>query len=61
MILIGITYLLFAALAAYILAQLLKINLSGIAVPLLTYPDCNMCNCKQGDPVTGNPDEDGGD
>ena len=60
-LLLGATYLLFAALCIYILIQLLKINLSGIAVPLLTYPDCNMCDCDQGDPVDENPDEDGGD
>ena len=60
-LLLGATYLLFAALCVYILLQLMKINLSGIAVPILTYPDCNMCDCKQGDPVDENPDEDGGD
>ena len=61
MLLLGATYLLFAALCVYILVQLFKINLSGIAVPLLTYPDCNMCECNQGDPVDENPDEDRGD
>jgi hypothetical protein len=60
-LLLGATYLLFAALCVYILLQLMKINLSGIAVPILTYPDCNMCDCKQGDAVSENPDEDNGD
>ena len=61
MLLLGATYLLFAGVCVYIFAQLMRINLSGIAVPLLTYPDCNMCECNQGDPVDENPDEDGGD
>ena len=56
----GITYLLAVALCLYIFIQLWKINLSGISVPLLTYPDCNMCSCEQGHPVDENPDEDNG-
>jgi len=56
----GLTYLLAVALCIYILVQLWKINLGGISVPLLTYPDCNMCSCEQGNPVDENPDEDNG-
>ena len=60
-VLLGFTYLLVTAMYVYILAQIMKIKLTGIQVPLLTYPDCNMCDCEQGGPVDENPDEDNGD
>ena len=56
----GLTYLLVMAVCIYILVQLWKINLGGISVPILTYPDCSMCSCEQGRPVNENPDEDNG-
>jgi hypothetical protein len=35
-------------------------NLVGIQVPILTYPDCSMCSCNQGQGIDENPDEDNG-
>ena len=56
----GFVYLLVVALLVYILIQLWKMNLAGIQVPILTYPDCSMCACNQGQGVDENPDEDNG-
>jgi hypothetical protein len=40
-----------------LLDQLWKMKLRGISVPLLTYPDCEMCKCSQGLPPEENPDD----
>jgi hypothetical protein len=56
----GVLYLIIVALLIYILIQLWKMRLAGIKVPILTYPDCNMCSCEQGQGVDENPDEDNG-
>jgi hypothetical protein len=32
----------------------------NIALPTITYPDCELCSCTQGQTVNENPDEDGG-
>ena len=41
----AITYALLAAFIIYIIVLLFKIDLSGIKVPILTYPDCELCSC----------------
>ena len=56
----GFLYLIIVALLVYILILLWRMQLSGIKVPILTYPDCNMCGCDQGQSVDENPDEDNG-
>jgi len=42
---IAVTYLLIAAFIALVVIMLVKINLTGIKVPILTYPDCELCKC----------------
>jgi len=54
-----IVYGIFLALLNWILNELNKLDLKGIKVPILTYPDCGMCDCKQGDPVNENANGDG--
>ena len=44
----GFVYLALAILLGVVLRQLWKMELKGISVPLLTYPDCSLCDCKQG-------------
>lgn len=41
----AITYALLAAFIIYIVVLLFKIDLSGVKVPILTYPDCELCSC----------------
>ena len=41
----ALTYFLLAAFITLVVIMLFKINLSGIKVPILTYPDCNLCDC----------------
>ena len=45
MLLLAATYLIIAAILFLVELLLLKINLSGIKVPILTYPDCDLCSC----------------
>lgn len=45
MLLLAATYLLIAAVLFLVEMLLLKIKLSGIKVPILTYPDCDLCSC----------------
>ena len=48
-ILLGLFYIGLAAFFRWFQQQLNKINLNGIKVPILTYPECNLCDCKQGE------------
>jgi len=41
----GIAYLLLAAFIVLVIILLFKIKLTGIKVPILTYPECDLCNC----------------
>jgi len=41
----GLAYIALAALLFLIVKQLFKIDLSGVKVPILTYPDCELCSC----------------
>ena len=41
----ALTYFLLAAFITLVVIMLFKINLSGIKVPILTYPDCDLCSC----------------
>jgi hypothetical protein len=41
----GLAYLALAGLLFLIVKQLFKIDLSGVKVPILTYPDCELCPC----------------
>ena len=54
MILIGSSYLLLAIFILVIWKRLLEMELKTINLPILTYPECSLCDCKQGD----TPDED---
>ena len=53
-----ILYIILFAALTYILVKLWEIDMKGIKVPILTYPDCGLCDCKQGDPIVEEPDED---
>jgi uncharacterized protein (TIGR02145 family) len=48
-ILLGLFYVGLGIFFVWLQKQLDKINLNGIKVPILTYPECNLCDCKQGD------------
>jgi hypothetical protein len=39
--------------------QLDKIDLSGIKVPILTYPDCELCSCSPDSPTSSDGTDDG--
>ena len=41
----ALTYFLLAAFIILVIIMLFKINLSGVKVPILTYPDCDLCSC----------------
>ena len=45
LLLAAFTYALLAAFIIYVDVLLFKINLSGVKVPILTYPDCELCSC----------------
>jgi len=53
-LLAGLAWIAVAALIVLIIVQLFKIKLSGIKVPILTYPDCELCPCKQDATVSEN-------
>jgi hypothetical protein len=53
-----ILYIILFAALTYILVKLWEIDMKGIKVPILTYPDCGLCDCKQGEPIVEEPDED---
>jgi len=55
-----VIYVILSILLYYILRLLWKLDLRGIKVPILTYPDCDLCKCEQGQSVNENPDPDGG-
>jgi hypothetical protein len=54
-----VIYLILSILLYYILRKLWEIDLKGIKVPILTYPDCDLCSCTQGQPINEEPDPDG--
>jgi hypothetical protein len=54
-----VIYLILSILLYYILRKLWEIDLKGIKVPILTYPDCDLCSCNQGQPINEEPDPDG--
>jgi hypothetical protein len=41
----GLAYLLLAAFIVLVIILFFKLNLSGVKVPILTYPDCELCSC----------------
>ena len=41
-------YLLLGVALGYILSELWKMDLKGISLPMLTYPDCDLCDCQVG-------------
>ena len=47
-ILLGIFYLGLFAFFIWLQQQLNKMNLNGVKVPILTYPECDLCKCEQG-------------
>ena len=53
-----VLYIILLIALGYILVKLWEIDMKGIKVPILTYPDCGLCDCKQGDPIVEEPDED---
>ena len=44
-LLAGLAYLALAAFIVLVVILLFKINLSGVKVPILTYPECELCKC----------------
>ena len=44
-LLAGIAYLLLAAFIVLVIILLFKIKLKGVKVPILTYPECDLCSC----------------
>ena len=46
---LGLFYIGLAAFFRWFQQQLNKISLNGVKVPILTYPECSLCDCKQGD------------
>jgi len=45
LIALGVAYLALGVMLVYVRDELKKIELNGINLPLLTYPDCDMCDC----------------
>jgi hypothetical protein len=41
----GLAYIALSLFIGLIVIMLFKINLSGVKVPILTYPDCDLCSC----------------
>jgi hypothetical protein len=41
----AVTYFLLSAFIVLVVIQLFKIKLSGVKVPILTYPECDLCSC----------------
>ena len=41
----ALSYFALAAFYGLLVIMLFKLNLSGVRVPMLTYPDCEMCSC----------------
>jgi hypothetical protein len=58
-LLFGALYLGVSILLGVVLVKLWELELKGVSVPLLTYPDCTTCSCSQGDKVDENIDPDG--
>lgn len=48
----ALTYFALAAFIIVVIVLFFKINLSGMKVPILTYPDCDMCSCSPGASVS---------
>jgi hypothetical protein len=46
--LMGFLYLAIAALIFWLWREIRKMKLRGISIPLIDYPDCKLCDCKQG-------------
>lgn len=57
--LLGILYFGLSVGLVIVLKKLWDLELKGISVPILTYPDCGLCDCKQGESVNENIDPDG--
>jgi hypothetical protein len=41
----GLAYIALSIFIGLIVIMLFKINLSGVKVPILTYPECDLCSC----------------
>jgi len=41
----GLLYIALSIFIALVVIQLFKLDLSGVKVPILTYPDCELCSC----------------
>ena len=48
---LGLFYLGLAVFFRWLKKQLDKIDLSGVKVPILTYPDCELCECNVSQPT----------
>ena len=59
-LLAGLAWIAVGILVGLIIKQLFKINLSGIKVPILTYPDCELCSCSPDSSTDENIGEDVG-
>jgi len=56
---LGLFYLGLAAFFYWLKKQLDKIDLSGIKVPILTYPDCELCSCSPDSQTSSEGTDDG--
>jgi hypothetical protein len=45
----GFLFLFLSALTWWLFRKMRKIRLRGISIPLIDYPDCKLCDCKQGE------------
>jgi len=52
-----VVYTILSILLYLVLRMLWKINLSGIKVPILTYPECDLCSCSPDSKVNESIDE----
>lgn len=57
LLLAGTAYLVLSAFCYYLWRRLMKMELKTINLPILTYPECSLCDCKQGD-TPGDEDPD---
>ncbi len=53
----GIAWLAFGVALGFITVKLWEVELKGFSLPLLTYPDCALCSCSQGNTSDGEDSE----
>ena len=53
----ALAWAVFAIALGYLTVELWKVKLKGFSTPLLTYPECSLCNCSQGNDSDGEVSE----